>query len=115
MNHPPKTNLCYVFSSSTMGKAHALWLESRLKTQAKDEEILRISAVALPWFLEHFQQNASIYMFTENDLLKEIDIWKDLQIEAYPEQTKRIQQSCDLILTFFKSDIVKNHKMTVDA
>ena len=106
---------CYVFSRATLDSAVAEWAESKIKIEPKKAEILQIVSAALPWFLEHIQLNASIYMFTEDDLNTEIDVWKQLQLSSYPDQKKRIEETCDLIIEFFQSEVIKGYKMIVNA
>lgn len=115
MNNNQDNNLCYVFSPSTMKLAVKEWLEMMIKIDSKKEESYRIAAAALPWFLEHVIKNPSVYMFTHDDLLDAMRTWKGLQIENYPMQEKRISKTCDLLIHFFKSDVVHEYKMIVNA
>jgi len=108
-------NTCYVFSTNTLDIAIQDWLVSMIKLNNKDEEKLKIVEAALPWFLEHIQADTSIYMFTHDDLLEKIETWKKTQLEHFPKQKARIDETCDLIISFFNSDVIKQHKMIVEV
>lgn len=115
MDNHQKQNTCYVFSKKTLGIATQEWLASMIKADKKREEKYRITIAALPWFLEYVQADASIYMFTQEDLTIKIKAWKNIQLEHFPKQKDRIEETCDLITAFFNSDIIRMHKMLVDA
>ena len=115
MNTLQNKNLCYVFSQATAELAIKEWLVSEIKNTPEKEQALNICAIALPWFLKHIQADATIYMFTENVLKDEIATWKNRQMVSYPNQTKRIEETCALIIAFFQSDTIKQHKMRIEV
>lgn len=115
MDNNQNKSTCYVFSRKTLDIAIQDWLTLKIKLDNKKEEQFQIFVVALPWLLDHIQADASIYMFTQDDLVEEIRIWKTAQIEHYPKQQKRIDETCGLIINFFQSEVIKKHKMLVDA
>jgi len=115
MDNNQDTNLCYVFSPSTVEKAVQEWSDKKMKSEPEKDEEFQVFSAAVPWFLEHIQHDASIYMFTHEDLLAEIEIWKKVQLESYSNQKKRINKTCDLIMRFFESGVVKEHKMIIET
>jgi len=108
-------NLCYVFSPKTADIAVSEWTDKKIKDNPQNKESINIFTVALPWFLEHIQQDASIYMFTQEDFHEKINTWKKIQIKSYPNQKERIDETCDLIILFLESEIVNQHKMRIEA
>lgn len=115
MNNKQNNNNCYVFSQATIDQAINEWIEIGCRNDAKNKEHYLITAEALPWFLKHFNHGTSIYTFTHENLLTELNTWKSSQLEKYPHQKKRIEETCDLLINFFQSEIVVHHKMTVQA
>ena len=115
MNNNQNKKKCYVFSKVTVNLAVTEWCESKIKVEPNNEEAFQIFSTALPWFLEHIHRDASIYMFTHDGLISEIESWKQLQLIKYPNQKERIEETCDLIIQFFQSELIKHYKMIVDA
>lgn len=115
MNNNQNNNNCYVFSRATLDQAIQEWVVIKSKKDAKNEEKYLITAKALPWFLNHFNHNSSIYSFSEEDLESELKEWKSTQIENYPKQKKRIEETCKHILNFFQSDLIEQYKMTINT
>lgn len=115
MDKDQNKNTCYVFSPNTLAIAMQDWLSSMIESDKNKEEQFKITIEALPWFLEHIQENASIYMFTQDDLMEALKTWKMIQIEHYANQKNRIEETCDLIISFFDSEAIRTHKMIVDA
>ncbi len=115
MNNDLEKNICFVFSPSTADTAVAEWLALKLKSEPKKEEQFQIFSAALPWFLAHIQQDASIYMFTKADLFEALETWKEAQLLSFPKQKERITETCGLILNFFQSKTVKDYKMMIKA
>jgi len=115
MKNKKKLNICYVFSQSTLDEAITKWVEAKSEKKPKDHEQYSIAAVAIPWFLIHLNQTHSIFTFSYNELVEEIDIWKSAQISEYPKQKKRIETSCNEIIDFFESDVVLDYKMSIPA
>ena len=108
-------NNYYVFSQATLDQAIAEWSDIECKNDTKNKDNYLITAEALPWFLKHFNQYSAIYTFTHEDLLDELGVWKTVQLEKYPHQNKRIEETCDLLIQFFQSDIVIQYKMSIQA
>jgi len=106
-------NRSYVFSQKSLAEATELWVITRIKKASEKEEVYRIVQVALPWFMEHLGQNNGICMFSEEQMLLELDFWKADQMINWPHQKVRIEETCDLILDFFHSRIVDELKMVV--
>jgi len=115
MTSKPNKNTCYVFSDKTLEQALEDWLDSNKAKTPKKEESFLITAAALPWFLKHLQQSAPIYMFTHEDLTRNIDTWKASQLTAFPHREERILESCELLMDFFESNLMSEHKMIVQA
>lgn len=115
MNIKQDTGNCYVFSQATLELALQEWLNFKTETNPEKEESFQITAAALPWFLKHLGQSSAIYMFTSNDFLKEMKAWKSSQLNNYPQQKIRIEETCDQLINFFESDIVTQHKMVIEA
>ena len=109
------SNACYVFSQTTLELALVEWFAIENDKSKQNKESLQIAVTALPWFLKHLNQSAPIYTFSHDDLNTEMGNWKSLQQNAYPNQNKRIEETCTLLLNFFKSETVINHKMIVEA
>jgi len=72
-----------------------------------------IAKAALPWFMQYLKQTETICMFTDDNMVSEMDSWKSLQLAEYPKQKKRIEETCKLLKAFFHSDVVLQHKMVV--
>jgi len=115
MNNRQDTNKCYVFSQATLDLALQEWLKLESDNNPEKQETFQIAAAALPWFLKHLEQTSTIYMFTHDDLITELDVWKSSQIANYAQQKKRIEETCDQLINFFQSDIVLQHKMMIQA
>jgi len=109
------TNSSYVFSEKTLKQAIQEWVDVQSKNTSIKEESFLITKAALPWFMLHLKQTGPIYMFTYSDILREIDIWKSDQLANYPQQKKRIEETCDLLINFFISDVVRNYKMIIQT
>ncbi len=65
--------------------------------------------------MRHLNQSGSIYMFSADDMKNEIETWKKAQFIAFPKRKKRIEETCDLLVEFFSSNVIDQHKMTVHA
>ena len=115
MNNKQNNNNCYVFSQATMDQALKEWVSQESEKHPKNHESYSITVVAMPWFLKHFTHGSSIYTFTHKDLLTELDLWKSTQLEMYPHQKKRIEETCDQFTNFFQSDVVIQHKMSISS
>ena len=114
-NTNERENKCYVFSETTLEHAVEEWLEFMNKKSPTKKESFLIFSVALPWFLEHFKQTGSISMFTHNDLVDGIKKWRSSQIVAFPNREERIDETCSLLIDFFESEVVLEHKMLIQA
>ena len=106
-------NRSYVFSQETLDEAIELWVKERTQKASEKEEAFLIVQAALPWFMHHLKQTREVCVFTEDILLREIDYWKADQMVNWPQQQTRIEETCDLLLEFFHSYIVKQLKMVV--
>ena len=115
MNNKQDTNRCYVFSQATLELALQEWIDLESGNNSEKKEALQIAEVALPWFLKYLGQTSAIYMFTHDDLLTEMDAWKSSQIADYPQQKKRIEETCNQLIHFFQSESVLEHKMMIQA
>lgn len=115
MNNPTNnnTNICFVFSQQTLDIAIEEWVDAQSKGNPQTEEAYQITKVALPWFMRHLNQSGSIYMFSHDDMQKEIKTWKQAQFTAFPKRKKRIEETCQLLVAFFESEIIEHHKMIV--
>ena len=109
------TNICFVFSQQTLDIAIDEWIDEESKGKPKKKEAYQITKAALPWFMRHLNQSGSIYMFSSDDMKIEIETWKKAQFIAFPKRKKRIEETCDLLINFFNSDVIEQHKMTVHA
>ncbi|MEB8433648.1 hypothetical protein OO007_15520 [Cocleimonas sp. KMM 6892] len=109
------TNICFVFSQQTLDIAIDEWVEERSESSPAKKEAFMITKAALPWFMRHLNQSGSIYMFSAEDMKNEIESWKKAQFTAFPKRKKRIEETCDLLISFFESDLIETHKMTVNA
>ena len=109
------TNICFVFSQQTLDIAMDEWIEENSKANPAKEEAYQITKAALPWFMRHLNQSGSIYMFSSEDMKIEIENWKKAQFIAFPKRKKRIEETCDLLISFFESNVIETHKMTVHA
>ncbi len=115
------SNISYVFSQNTLNIAIDEWIECEQESEHKNEQekhsekqdALMIAKAALPWFMQHLKQTESIYMFTDEVMTEELETWKSLQIAEYPQQKKRIEETCKLLKAFFHSENVIQHKMVV--
>ena len=54
-------------------------------------------------------------MFTHNDLVNGIKNWRLSQIAAFPNREERIDETCSLLIDFFESEVVIEHKMLIQA
>ena len=108
-------NICFVFSQSTLDIAIEEWVTENSKATPDKEEAYQITKAALPWFMRHLNQSGSIYMFSADDMKNEIEAWKKAQFIAFPKRKKRIEETCVLLISFFESDVIEAHKMTVHA
>ena len=115
MKSQQNTNTCYVFSQATLDQAMQEWIKAKKKSKPTDHEKYLIVAAAMPWFLQQLNQNPSIFMFSETDLVAELSLWKESQETEYPHQKKLIKNTCNEIINFFQSEIVSNHKMRIEA
>lgn len=115
MKNKQDSNKCYVFSQATLDLALQEWLESESKNNPKKAESFQITVAALPWFLIHLEQTTAIYMFTQDNLITEMEVWKSSQLSDYPQQKKRIEETCSQLIHFFQSGIVLEHKMLIEA
>jgi len=115
MSNKKDTNTCYVFSQATLDLALKEWLELKIKNNPKKEESFQIAATALPWFLKYLEQSSAIFMFTHEDLITEMELWKVSQLSNYSNQKERIEETCNQLINFFESDAVLQHKMTIQA
>lgn len=115
MNNKQPTYHCYVFSQATLNRAITDWVKFQCEDDPKNKEIFLITETALPWLLNDFCTPSSIYSFSFDDLQTGIEQWKTSQIEAYPQQKKRINDTCDYLLEFFQSSVIKQYKMIIDA
>ena len=109
------TSKCFVFSQQTLEIAIDEWIDNKSQEMPKKKELFQITKAALPWFMRHLNQSGSIYMFGSEDMQKEIKTWKQAQFIAFPKRKKRIEETCELLIEFFNSDIIERHKMTVHA
>ena len=107
------SNTSYVFNQTTLDIAIDEWIESEQKNEHEKEDALLIAKAALPWFLQHLKQTESICMFTDENMITEMETWKSLQLAEYPKQKQRIEETCTLLKVFFHSDVVLQHKMVV--
>jgi len=107
------SNISYVFSQTTLDIAIDEWSDNEQEKHPEKESALQITKAALPWFMQHLKQTESIYMFTDEVMIDEMDIWKSLQIAEYPKQKQRIEETCKLLKAFFHSEVVLQHKMVV--
>ena len=105
--------LSFVFSQKTLSKALTDWLKIKTKESPEDRETFQIVEAAIPWFMKHLNQTGSVYMFTEELLLTEIENWKRVQISSFPHQVKRIEMTCELITDFFFSETTLTYKMVI--
>ncbi|MEH6456409.1 MAG: hypothetical protein V7749_08815 [Cocleimonas sp.] len=108
-------NTCYVFSDKTLDIALENWLDLKKGKLPKKEESFLITAAALPWFLKHCQLKPPVYMFTFEDLSRNLEAWQASQLEAFPNREERIIESCKLLMDFFKSDVMLDNKMIVQT
>ncbi len=115
MNKNQNTNRCYVFSQTTLDLALKEWQELEISNKASQEESVLITLAALPWFFQHLNQSGPTYVFTNELLHSEIESWKAIQITNYPNQVDRIVNSCELLLRFFNSELIKQHKMIIET
>ncbi len=109
------TNICFVFSQQTLDIAIDDWVNKKTEKNPEKKEIFLITKAALPWFMQHFNQSGSIYMFSSDDMKVEIETWKKAQFIAFPKRKKRIVETCNLLIDFFSSNVIHQHKMTVHA
>jgi len=105
----------YVFTHDTLASAIELWVKLRSEKASEKEEAYRIVQAALPWFMLHLNQQGNICTFTDELMERELDYWKADQIVEWPQQQTRIEETCDLIIDFFNSDVVDRLKMKVET
>ena len=103
-------NICFVFSQQTLDIAIDEWIDEKSKEKPKNKEAFQIAKTALPWFMRHLNQSGSIYMFSSDEMKNKIETWKDAQLIEYPKQKKRIEETCNLLINFFDSDVIEQHK-----
>lgn len=112
MNKTPHT---YVFTHDTLASAIELWVKLRSEKASEKEEAYLIVQATLPWFMLHLNQQGNICTFTNTLMERELDYWKADQIVGWPQQQTRIEETCDLIIDFFNSDVVDQLKMKVET
>jgi len=115
MNKKTDKNTCYVFSQATLDLALKQWFSVESEKNKDKEKSLQITVVALPWLLKHLNQVGPIYTFAHIDLIRELEVWKSLQLARYSNQNDRIKETCDQLLSFFESDIVLDYKMVIEV
>jgi len=103
----------YVFSRATLDKAIDDWVTRKTSKYSEKEESFLIVKAALPWLLEHLKQFNAVCSLNEDTLLHEVRVFAKVQIKAYPHQKTRIDETCALIIDFFHSDVVRDHKMII--
>ena len=107
---PDKT---YVFNEKTLWNALDVWIAQEATTRSQNQDDLPILKVAIPWFMKHLNQTGSVYMFSEKLLVDELKQWEKIQLSNYPHQSMRIEETCKLLLDFFQSKVVIEHKMLI--
>ena len=107
--------ISYVFSQHTLLSAIELWVKQRTDKASEKEEAYLIVQAALPWFMQHLNQQGNICMFSNELMEKELDYWKADQLVGWPQQQTRIEETCDLIVDFFHSEVVEDLKMVVNV
>jgi len=114
MNTSNNTNISYVFSQETLKLAIEEWVNTKISNAPTKKETFLITKVALPWFMQHLNKtDSSVCMFTHDDMVRELAIWKSKQLADFPQQKKRIDETCKYLEEFFNSDLVLQHKMVV--
>ena len=115
MKNKKDNKTCYVFSQVTLEIALKEWFEIMVRKNPNKKESYQIAVVALPWLLNHLEQNSPIIMFTHDNLIKEMELWKSKQLSKYVNQDKRIKETCNLLMNFFDSNVVIEYKMIIQA
>ena len=113
MNNKQNITKCYVFSRNTLDLALQEWRELETINDPAQEESVLIALAAIPWFLKHLKQTGPTFVFTNDLLNAEMELWKKIQITDYPNQLQRIEDTCEQLLNFFESDLITQYKMIV--